>query len=69
MPLTWRVASLDMQWCLGCHRSAPLHVRPLSEVLSMAPLQPLSAAEVSQLNRLYHLRDAGSLTNCSICHR
>jgi hypothetical protein len=35
----------------------------------MAPLPPLSAAEVRQLNRLYHLRDAGSLTNCSTCHR
>jgi hypothetical protein len=69
MPLTWRVASLDMQWCLHCHRSAPQHVRPLSQVLSMAPLPPLSAAEVRQLNRLYRLRDAGSLTTCSTCHR
>jgi hypothetical protein len=69
MPLTWRTASLDMQWCLRCHRSAPQHVRPLSQVLSMAPLQPLSPAEVRQLSRLYHLRDAGALTTCSTCHR
>jgi hypothetical protein len=69
MPLTWRTASLQMQWCLQCHRSAPRHVRPLEQVLSMAPQRPLSEAEVRQLTKLYHLRDADALTNCSTCHR
>jgi hypothetical protein len=69
MPLTWRTASLEMQWCLGCHRNAPQHIRPLSKVLSMAPQRPLSADEVRQLNRLYRLRSANALTNCSTCHR
>jgi hypothetical protein len=69
MPLTWRTASLEMQWCLGCHRNAPQHIRPLSKVLSMAPQRPLSPEEVRQLDRLYRLRDANALTNCSTCHR
>jgi hypothetical protein len=69
MPLTWRTASLEMQWCLQCHRSAPQHVRPLNQVLSMAPQRPLSADEVRQLNRLYRLRGSDALTNCSTCHR
>ena len=69
MPLTWRTASLEMQWCLGCHRNAPQHIRPLSKVLSMAPQRPLSPEEVRQLTRLYHLRDRNALTNCSTCHR
>jgi hypothetical protein len=69
MPLTWRTASLEMQWCLGCHRNAPQHIRPLSKVLSMAPQRPLSADEVRQLNRLYRLRSTNALTNCSTCHR
>jgi hypothetical protein len=69
MPLTWRTASLEMQWCLKCHRSAPEHIRPLSQVLSMAPQKPLSPDEVRQLDRLYHLRSADALTNCSTCHR
>ena len=69
MPITWRTASLEMQWCLSCHRDAPRHVRPLNEVLSMAPQKPLTPDEVRQLNRLYHLRDAQALTNCSTCHR
>jgi len=69
MPITWRTASLEMQWCLRCHRDAPNHVRPLNQVLSMAPQKPLSQEEVRQLERLYKLRDAQSLTNCSTCHR
>lgn len=69
MPLTWRTASLEMQWCLQCHRDAPRHVRPLSQVLSMQPQRPLSEDEVKQLARLYRLRDANALTNCSTCHR
>jgi Cytochrome c7 and related cytochrome c len=69
MPLTWRTASLEMQWCLGCHRSAPQHVRPLGKVLSMAPQRPLTPEEVRQLDRLYRLRSANALTNCSTCHR
>ena len=69
MPLTWRVASLNMQWCLGCHRSAPQHIRPLSEVFSMTANRPLSQQEIAQLNRLCHLQDTRRLTDCSTCHR
>jgi hypothetical protein len=69
MPLTWRTASLEMQWCLGCHRNAPEHIRPLSKVLAMAPQRPLTPEEVRQLTRLYRLRSANALTNCSTCHR
>jgi hypothetical protein len=69
MPLTWRTASLEMQWCLGCHRNAPQHIRPLSKVLSMAPQRPLTPDEVRQLDRLYRLRSTNALTNCSTCHR
>ena len=69
MPLTSRVASLDMQWCLQCHRSAPQHIRPLSEVFSMTNTRPLSRQEIAQLNRLYQLQDTRRLTDCSTCHR
>jgi hypothetical protein len=69
MPLTWRTASLEMQWCLRCHRDAPQHVRPLSQVLSMQPGKPLTANEIRQLNRFYQLRSSNALTNCSTCHR
>ena len=69
MPLMRRVSSLNMQWCLQCHRNAPKHIRPLSEVFSMTDLRPLSQQEVMQLNRLYRLQDQRRLTDCSTCHR
>jgi hypothetical protein len=69
MPLMVRQASLDMQWCLQCHRSAPQHIRPLDEVFSMKKFTPLSKQEIEQLNRLYHLQDERRLTDCSTCHR
>jgi hypothetical protein len=69
MPLTWRVAPLEMQWCLNCHRNAPQRIRPLSEVFSMTDLKPLSQQELEQLNRLYRLQHTRRLTDCSTCHR
>ena len=69
MPLTWRTASLEMQWCLRCHREAPRHVRPLNQVLRMEPTRPLTDEDLRQLNRLYKLRSTEALTNCSTCHR
>jgi len=69
MPLTWRTAALEMQWCLRCHRDAPQHIRPLSQVLAMEPVRPLTPDEIRQLNRLYQLRSTSALTDCSTCHR
>ncbi|CAD6561300.1 cytochrome c3 family protein [Paraburkholderia sabiae] len=69
MPLTARVASLDMQWCLQCHRNAPRHIRPLADVFKMSDIRPLSQQEIGQLNRLFHLQDTRRLTDCSTCHR
>jgi hypothetical protein len=69
MPLTARVASLDMQWCLQCHRNAARHIRPLADVFVMGDTRPLSQQEIGQLNRLFHLQDTRRLTDCSTCHR
>lgn len=69
MPLTRRVASLEMQWCLQCHRSAKQHIRPLADVFKMTDIRPLSQQEIGQLNRLFHLQDTRRLTDCSTCHR
>src|SRR5207302_3881905 len=32
MPLTWRVATLQMDWCLDCHRQPERYVRPRERV-------------------------------------
>ncbi len=36
MPLTWRTAPLEMEWCLDCHRDPAPHLHPKSEVFAMA---------------------------------
>jgi hypothetical protein len=69
MPVMLRVASLEMQWCLACHRSAPRHVRPLSEVFQMRERGPLTPREVEQLSRILQLQGTRRLTDCSTCHR
>lgn len=45
MPLTVQVASLDMQWCLDCHKDPSRRVRPRSEVFNMEwdPRRPSAA--------------------------
>lgn len=35
MPLMWREHSLQMRWCLDCHRNPEQHIRPPHEVFNM----------------------------------
>src|SRR5437016_14130724 len=35
MNLTWQDASLQMEWCLNCHRQPEQYVRPREEVFNM----------------------------------
>jgi hypothetical protein len=67
MPLTWQVHSLQMEWCLECHRDPERFVRPREQVFQMGwEASPSQAVLGQQLAREYHLQ---KLTNCSICHR
>jgi hypothetical protein len=70
MPLTWRAASLDMQWCVACHRAPARHLRPRERVFDLA-WQPPDDRETlgRQLMQRYHIRSSWELTQCSICHR
>ncbi|MGH8713186.1 MAG: cytochrome c3 family protein [Casimicrobiaceae bacterium] len=69
MPLTWRTASLQMQWCLRCHRAPEQYVRPRERVfdLNWQPAGSQLALGKSLVDR-YRIHTA-SLTDCSICHR
>lgn len=59
MPLTVQVASLDMQWCLECHRDPIQRVRPRDEVFNI-DWDP-RIASVDQLTRVG--MDVASLTH------
>jgi hypothetical protein len=67
MPLTRQENSLQMEWCLNCHRNPQEFVRPREEVFTMgyrpseaqATLGPKLVAE-------YNIKPS---TDCSTCHR
>lgn len=67
MPLTWKVESLQMEWCLACHRQPELFVRPREEVFTMG-YQP--AEDQRALGaRLVEEYGIQKKTDCSVCHR
>jgi hypothetical protein len=67
MPLMRQQNTLQMQWCLDCHRAPEQFVRPRSEITTMG-YQPAVAQAVlgPQLVKEYDIRTS---TNCSTCHR
>jgi hypothetical protein len=68
MPLTWRVAPLQMQWCLACHRNPSPHLHPHDQVFAMPPAT-VSEEEAQTLAQLARLPGTRRLTDCSTCHR
>ena len=66
MNLTWQESSLQMEWCLSCHRSPELHVRPRSEVFNMAWEADDQASLGPQLVAEHGIE---SREDCTVCHR
>lgn len=67
MPLMKQQSSLQMEWCLDCHRNPEQYVRPRAEVFTMGYVPAVAQAELGpQLVAEYKIQ---SLTNCSVCHR
>ena len=70
MPLTRRVASLYMQWCLECHREPERYLRPRDRVFDVDWQPPADQlARGAALRKQYGLRSTRELTDCSTCHR
>ena len=69
MKLTAQATSLQMAWCLECHRNPEKFIRPRSEVFNMAWEAKDQRALGERLVREYQLRPTFALTNCSTCHR
>jgi hypothetical protein len=67
MPLTHQEHSLQMEWCLDCHRQPERYVRPKAEVFNPAWEPPRDQLEKGrELVRQYGLKPR---TSCSACHR
>jgi hypothetical protein len=69
MPLMYQHASLQMEWCLGCHREPEKFIRPKSEVFNMNYRAPANQEKLGrELVEQYHVRKE-QLTDCYVCHR
>lgn len=69
MPLMRKAKTLQMEFCLDCHRQPELQVRRREDVYHFGrDVQPVSASEGLEL---VHKRGivTEQLTNCFVCHR
>jgi hypothetical protein len=70
MPLMIQKATLQMEWCLNCHRDPSRYVRPRDQITTMGYVPAKAQAELGpQLVREYKIADVEHLTSCSTCHR
>lgn len=69
MPLMMQHASLQMRWCVDCHRDPAKFIRPENEVFNMAWKASDQDELGPKLVKEYHIRSARDLTSCSTCHR
>jgi len=67
MALTWRENTLQMEWCLECHREPERFVRPREYVFSTEWQSP--PARIALGRKLMQEYNIQKLTNCSTCHR
>ena len=83
MPLMWKANSLQMEWCLSCHREPEKHIRPRDQVFVMSEWLPPNGqdrvAAGRELVKKYNVRSTpigdphhektpAPITNCSACH-
>jgi hypothetical protein len=78
MPAVYQYASLQMEWCLECHRAPERFLRPKDQVFNMAWQAENAAAENKTPEQLahgrqrlsdYQVRPKAILQSCSTCHR
>jgi hypothetical protein len=70
MPLIWQQNSLQMDWCLSCHRDPARFVRPREQVFNMEWEPPADQFEQgTKLVKAYRIVPTKVLTSCSTCHR
>jgi hypothetical protein len=70
MPLMWQQNSLQMEWCMNCHRHPDRYIRPKEEVFNMDYEAPSDQETLGKkLIRDYNVLPPNVLTNCDVCHR
>jgi len=70
MPLMFQAKSLQMEWCLDCHRDPSRFVRPLDEITTMGYVPAEAQRDLGpRLVKEYKIAGVDALTSCSTCHR
>jgi hypothetical protein len=71
MPLVWKEKTLNMAFCIDCHKNPKPNLRPREFVTDLAwKPKPEDAAKMGdELFEKYHVLGRPQLTNCSTCHR
>jgi len=83
MPLMYAENTLQMEWCLSCHRAPEQFLRPKEKVFDMNYRPPDRQHPVTWKGKTwddqeelgkalvgeYHLRTRQDITSCSTCHR
>jgi hypothetical protein len=69
----YQAATLQMEWCLECHRAPEKFVRPVQEVFNME-YRPRNTTQDEinfglQLKAEYKIQGRQVLESCSTCHR
>lgn len=68
MPLMYKENTLEMQWCLNCHKDPAKFIRPRDKVFQVDWVPPANQMEIGrELVKEYHIRQ--NLTDCYTCHR
>jgi hypothetical protein len=69
----YQAATLQMEWCLQCHRAPERFVRPVEEVFNMEYRpENKTTDEINfglSLKAKYKIQGKEILTSCSTCHR
>ena len=70
MPAVYQENTLQMEWCLQCHREPEKFIRPKTEIYNMQWRDgDLAANERIDLKQDYKIRSKEIMTSCSTCHR
>ena len=73
MPMVYQASSLQMEWCLACHRAPENFIRPKEQVFNMKwPAENTSEQQIKEARKLletYDIKSPSILTSCSTCHR
>ncbi len=70
MPLVSQHPTLQMSWCLDCHRAPENFLRPRDEVFTMGYVPAGNQEEIgAKLKAEYKIRPVYEMTDCTTCHR